>query len=293
MKKGIFYALGAGVCWGVSLGVFARSMAAFGFSTVQIAAVRTTISALFFIVLTLLTDRGAFKIRLKDSWIFLCTGIISVTLFCIFYFTATQNCSLAVAEILSYTYPMWVIVLSAVIFKEKLTRDKLLALIMVFAGCVLVSGITSGIGTVSTLGIAAGLLSGIMFATYPIFSRFAIPRYNARTINLFTFIVASVTTMSIGNPVEVVSKVAAPAVLPVALIGGILCAALPYYLYTKAMDTLDNGMVSILATSEPMIASVVSVVYYHEHMSIPQVAGILLILAAIILLAVRSRKEQA
>ena len=292
MKKGVLYALGSGICWGLSLGIYGRSMAALGFSTVQIAAVRTTISALFFALLVLVTDRRAFRIRVRDIWIFVCTGAVSVTLFCIFYFTATQHCSIAVAEVLSYTYPMWVIVFSAVLFREKLTRDKLIALVTVLVGCVLVSGITSGIGDVSLFGVTMALLSGIMFATYPIFSRFAIPRYGTMTINFYTFLVASVTTMTIGNPVEVVTKVASPAAAPVAVIGGILCAALPYFLYTKAMDTLDNGMVSILATSELFVASLVSIVYYREPMSAAQVAGVLLVFAAIIWLAAKSRAAQ-
>lgn len=286
-RKGILCALGAGVCWGASLGVFARSMTALGFTAMQIAAVRTTISALFFVALALLSDREAFRIRLGDSWIFLCTGVLSVTAFCYCYFTATAHCSLAVASILTYTSPVFVIVFSALLFHEPVTRRKLIAMLLALSGCVLVSGVTGGAGNVSALGLAMGLLAGITFATYPIFSRFAVSKYRTMTINLYTFLIASASSLLLGGPVETVTRTLQPEALPVALIGGVLCAALPYYLYTKAMDVLDNGMVSILATTEPLIATLVSVLYYREPLGLASLFGILLILAAVILLALR------
>ena len=287
-NKGILCALGAGVCWGASLGAFARSMTAFGFSAMQIAAVRTTISAVFFLLFALLKDRPAFRVRPRDFWIFLCSGLVSVTAFCWCYFTATKYCSLAVAGILQYTAPVWVIVLSALVFQERVTRRKLAAMLLAVTGCVLVSGIIGGAGHVSTVGILTGLLAGVTFGTYTIFTRFAVPRYRTLTISLYSFLVASVSSLMLGGPVETIEKLRAPGALFVSVIGGLLCAAVPYYLYNKAMESLDNGMVSILATVEPVIAALVSVLYYRESISDMTVAGIALILSAVVLLALRS-----
>ncbi|MCE5344161.1 MAG: DMT family transporter [Eubacteriales bacterium] len=285
-NKGILCALGAGVCWGASLGAFARSMTAFGFSAMQIAAVRTTISAVFFLLFALLKDRSAFRVHPRDFWIFLCSGLVSVTAFCWCYFTATKYCSLAVAGILQYTAPVWVIVLSALVFRERVTKRKLIAMLLAVAGCVLVSGIIGGAGRVSAYGLITGLLAGVTFGTYTIFTRFAVARYRTMTINLYSFFVASISSLLLGGPAETVGKLCMPGVLPVAVIGGLLCAAAPYYLYTRAMDYLDNGMVSILATVEPVIAVLVSVLYYHEPIGASTVAGIALILAAVVLLAI-------
>jgi len=283
-NKGALFALGAGISWGLSLGIFARSMAALGFSSMQISAVRCSISAITFILLALFKDRSAFKLHLKDSWIFLCSGIVSVGLFCALYFTATAHCSLAVAGILQYTAPIWVVLLSALVFKERITRVKAMAMAIAIAGCVLVSGITNGVGSVSAIGLAAGVGSGITYATYTIFTRFAVPKYSTLTINIYTFIVASLFCLLCGGPAETIALLT-PKALPTAIIGGIMCAALPYFLYTHAMELLDNGHTSIYATIEPVIAAMVSVFIFKEPMGLAALIGIALILWAIILLA--------
>lgn len=292
-NKGVYYALGAGISWGVSLGIFARYMTAFGFTAMQISAVRTTISAITFILFALITDRGAFKLKIKDSWIFLCSGFISVTLFCWCYFTATANCSLAVAGILQYTAPIWVVVLSAIVFKEPITKVKGCAMAVAILGSALVSGITEGVGNVSVLGLTAGVLSGIVYGLYTIFTRFAVPKYRTMTINLYTFIVASVSALLMAGPARTVTAVCAPEVLPTAVIGGIMCAALPYYLYNKGMETLDNGKASILATIEPVIAVMVSVFFFKEPLSLAAFIGIVLILGAVLAIALQRDKPSA
>ena len=240
-NKGVLYALCAGISWGISLGIFGRTMTSFGFTAMQVSAVRTTISAITFIILALVTDRKAFRLNPKDIWIFLCSGFISVTLFCWCYFTSTRLCSLAVGGVLQYTAPVWVV----------------------------------------------GVFSGITYGSYTIFTRFAVPKYRTMTINVYTFIVASATSLLLSGPVKTVSAVCTPKVLPVAIIGGIMCAAVPYYFYNKSLETLENGKASILATIEPVIAVMVSVFYYKEPLSVEALIGIALILGAVVILAIQ------
>ncbi len=286
-NKGVLYALCAGISWGISLGIFGRTMTSFGFTAMQVSAVRTTISAITFIILALVTDRKAFRLNPKDVWIFLCSGFISVTLFCWCYFTSTKLCSLAVGGVLQYTAPVWVVVFSAVIFKEPITKVKAAAMAIAIAGCVLVSGITHGVGQVSAFGLVAGVFSGITYGSYTIFTRFAVPKYRTMTINVYTFIVASATSLLLSGPVKTASAVCTPKVLPVAIIGGIMCAAVPYYFYNKSLETLENGKASILATIEPVIAVMVSVFYYKEPLSVEALIGIALILGAVVILAIQ------
>lgn len=292
-NKGVYYALGAGVSWGLSLGIFARSMTAFGFTAMQMSAVRTTISAITFILLALVRDRSAFRLHIRDSWIFLCSGFISVTLFCWCYFTATANCSLAVAGILQYTAPIWVVLLSVIVFKEKITRVKGWAMAAAILGSVLVSGITEGVGNVSAYGITAGVLSGLVYGLYTIFTRFAVPKYPTMTINVYTFIVASVSSLLMAGPVKTVTAVCTAEVLPTAVIGGIMCAAVPYYLYNKGMETLDNGKASMLATIEPVLAVMVSVFVFKEPLSLAAFIGIVMILGAVLTIALQHEKPTA
>ena len=123
------------------------------------------------------------------------------------------------------------------------------------------------------------------YGLYTIFTRFVVPRYSTITINLYTFAVASASSLLLSGPAKTIAAVCTPAVLPTAILGGILCAAVPYYLYTKALESLDNGKASLLATVEPVIATAVSALYLKEALPASSVTGIALILASVILLA--------
>ena len=140
--------------WG-SMGIFVRKLTEYGFSSVQIVSVRVTLAALVFCILLLFKDRSGFKISLRDLQLFLGLGFGSILFFTVCYFSAINIMPLSTAAILLYTSPIWIMLMSALFFREQLTGSKLLALVLAFAGCVLVSGI-SGEG-ISLIGIICSL----------------------------------------------------------------------------------------------------------------------------------------
>lgn len=296
-KKGLFYVLGAGMLWGAFLGLYGRFMSALGFTAMQTTAVRMLVSALVFVIYALVFNfnRGLFRIAIKDSWMFIGSGIISIGAFCFFYFTALEHTPLAVASILLYTSPIFIMLFSALLFKERITRLKLLAMGLALLGCVLVSGLMEGFGTVPLYGIIMGLLSGFTYAMYSIFARYALKKYGTLTINLYTFLFATLATLPAGGVAATLGRLTAtPQALAVGLIGSILCSAAPFFLYTKGMETLDTGKAGILATTEPMVSALVSVFILKEHMSIWGAIGVAMVLSAIVLLARGPKKaEQA
>ena len=148
----------AGCFWG-SMGIFVRKLGEYGFSSVQIAAIRLTLAAVGFSEILLIKDRKGFKIHLKDLPLFLGLGFGSILFFTVCYFTAIRMMPLSTAAILLYTSPIWIMLMSVLFFREKLTGRKLLALGLAFAGCVLVSGI-SGEG-ITVTGLLIGLGSGV------------------------------------------------------------------------------------------------------------------------------------
>ena len=107
----------------------------YGFSPLQVTAVRTVIGAVFMTVLLLIRSPQLLKIRLRDIWMFIGTGIISVVLFNLFYLITFSLSSLSVAVMLLYTAPVFVMLLSVLLFKERLTKGKLLALASTVTGC--------------------------------------------------------------------------------------------------------------------------------------------------------------
>lgn len=283
--------IGAGTLWGF-MGFFRRTLDAMGVSAVGCIAVRCIFATVFFAVTLLICDRGAFKIKLRDAWIFIGSGIISLLIFGVCYFRAMDYMSLSAAAILLYTAPCFVILISAPLFKEKLTGRKLMAMLLAFAGCCLVSGIGSEGTVVTPKGIALGLCSGLCYALYSIFSRFALNRgYSSLTINFYSCLLAGIGATVIGGAEYVGTITASVPNFLFAVATGVVTCFLPYLLYTRGLEGLENGKASIMASIEPVVATVVGIVIYSEAPTLMSAAGVVLVLSAIVLLNVKSKEK--
>ena len=275
----------AGCFWG-SMGIFVRRLTTFGFSSVQIVAIRVTLAALFFGALLLCRDRSGFRIALKDLPLFLGLGFGSILFFTVCYFTAINMMSLSTAAILLYTSPIWIMLMSVLFFQERLTVRKLLALGLAFAGCVLVSGI-SGKG-ITPIGLLIGLGSGLGYGLYSILGTVALRKYSPYTVTTYTFLFAAAGSWLICGPADMVSKFAAAEnLLSLLLFCGLtalVTAVVPFLAYTLGLRTVEASRAGILATIEPLVATLVGILVFAEPLTLLSGLGILLILSAVVIL---------
>ncbi len=281
----------SGVAWGV-ISLFVRALSAAGLRPLQIAFLRLALSALIFIPFLALRDRGKLRIRLRDIWMFIGTGIISLVCFYALYFYATIHSQASVAVVLLYTSPAFVLLLSALIFKEKITRLKLLCLGMTVLGCAMVSGVFGASYRLTGRVLLAGLGSGFFYALYTIFARFALGCYDSMTVTAYTFLLGALGSLPLGRPGDAVGILAAKPILLLPLLGiAVVSTVLPYFLYTWGLQRMDSGRAAILAAVEPLVGAVLGMAAYGEPRDILKLAGIALILAAILLLNRREKKK--
>ena len=287
MKKNKFTIaiLAAGCLWGF-MGLFRRYMGEAGFSSSNIIVLRCGIAALCFGVTLLFTGREQFRIKLRDIWCFLGSGIVSLLFFTFCYFQAMNYMSLSAAAILLYTAPAIVTLFSAALFRERLTATKLAAVVLAFFGCALVSGLGSGDMALSTLGILYGLGAGFGYAMYSIFARYALERgYSSNTINFYSCLLASIGAALIWGVDGVFETAAASAQgLGLALGTGVLTCFLPYLLYTYGLTGMETGRASIMASLEPVVASLTAVVVFGEPMGLATAGGIVCVLVGVSIL---------
>ncbi len=290
MKKiALFLILAAGMMWGC-MGLFVRHLNAFGFGTMDIILLRLFAPLVIFLIYLPLFNRRALKIRLRDIWCFIGTGICSITFFNFCYFNAITMTDLSIAAVLLYTAPAFVMILSYFLFREKFTRRKVLALILTFFGCVLVTGIgnsliTGALPNLSPLGILFGIGSGFGYALYSIFSRYALQRgYSSLTITFYTFVFSAVSCLFLTNPAEIVNRaVAAPAAWPWLLGIGVVCTFIPYLTYTVGLNFVENSKAAIIVSIEPAMATALGVFVYHEQLDLLGYLGIALVLLGIVI----------
>ena len=282
----------AGCFWG-SMGIFVRKLSACGFTSVQIVSIRVTLAAAAFSALLFFKDRSGFRPAARDLPLFFGLGFGSILFFTVCYFTAIEMMTLSAAAILLYTSPIWIMLMSAVFFREKLTGKKLLALLLAFSGCVLVSGI-SGEGGVTPAGLLFGLGSGIGYGLYSILGTVALRRYSPYTVTTWTFLLAAAGSWLICRPADMIEKFAAAgdsgALAGLCVLTALVTAVIPFLAYTLGLRTVEAGKAGILATVEPMVATLIGITVFSEPLTVFSGAGILLILAAVVVLN-RKREE--
>lgn len=274
--------LAAAALWGI-IGGWNRRLMAGGLSPYSIVVVRNCGGLVLLLAVMALRDRSVFHVERQHLKYFFGTGVVSVVLFTVCYFSCQEICSLAVASILLYTAPAIVVVLSAILWREPVTKKKLLALGLTLVGCALVCGVFSGALTVTGGGIALGLGAGFFYALYSIFGRYALAHYGPMTVTVWTFVFAGVASLVLVRPAEL-AALAQPS-MALTAVGLVVCSTvLPYILYTRGLARVEAGKASILASLEPVVASVAGVVLFGEPMSPLTAAGIVCVLAGVYIL---------
>ena len=295
MKKlAVLFVLLAGTLWGV-IGIFVRRYTALGLSPLQISALRITLSAVMFAVFVAIYKPKLYKIKLRHLWCFLGTGIVSVALFTFCYFTSMELSSLSVAAVLLYTAPAFVMLFSLIFFKEKMTVMKGISLVLAVLGCAMTTGVVGGDINISLAGFLFGIGSGICYALYSIFSRFALDRgYEPFTITLYTFIFASGSTgalIDVRPVINVVTKDLGSVLF--ALLFALTSCVLPYVFYTLGLKYISSSTASILATVEPVVATVVGAIIFGEPIGVPfGYLGVALVFLSVVLINIKRKSHK-
>ncbi len=269
--------------WGC-IGLFTRSMQSLRFTAVQIVCVRAVITVILMAIVILIINPLLFKIRFRDLWMFFGTGILSFLVFNICYMSSINENSLSVACILMYTSPIWVATLSIPLFKEKLTSQKIFAFILSFGGCFMMC--CSDTLKLTKIGLAFGLCSGLGYALYSIFGKFAAAKYNSLTITFYTFLFGSIGDLPLCNIPSLLPLVSNFKGIALSFGVAITCTVLPYLLYTYGLSKIGAGKASVIAILEPAVASLVGVLFFSESLGILGFIGLALVMAGLIYLEI-------
>lgn len=285
--KAYLYIIAAASLWGL-IGLFVKILSAQGFSSMQIVALRSLASAVCITVVLCKLGKEYFRVRWQDLWLFIGTGILSLTFFNYCYFNCINASSLAAAALLLYTAPIFVMLISLVLFHERFTITKGIALLTTFIGCALITGILNTAADFSFTALLYGLGSGIGYALYSIFGKFAVRKYSSATISAYTFYFSTLSSLPLADFSASNVQWNITTLLAALGIGG-LCAVIPYLLYNRGLQEVEATQASILATVEPLVAACVGILCFSEPVTWQKLAGIALILASVIILNLHSK----
>ena len=294
MKKlAPFLVILAGCLWG-TMGIFVRHLNAIGLEAMEIVEARAVLTAAAMFAALVVFRRDLLRVNIRDLWVFAGGGIVSVILFNFCYFQTIQRASLSTAAILLYTSPVFVLLLSVPLFGEKLTKKKILCLMMAITGCALSSGLAGGMA-LSPMTLLFGLGSGFGYGLYSIFSRFALQKgYHPITITAYIFLFGALGGLPLTDFGQLI-RVAGADGSNLAYLGAytLVTTIVPYISYTTGLQQVENGVAAVLACIEPVMATVFGIFFFSEMPDLSGWLGILLVLIALTALNLQPKKEQS
>lgn len=291
MKKiAPLFVLMASVLWG-SMGIITRYVAAIGFNTRQTAAVRILSAMIVLVLFLLITDRKKFLIDKKDIKWFLGTGIGSLFINNLCYAATVQRASLSVAVVLLYTAPIFVMIMSVLFFKERLTLQKVGALVLAFIGSILVVGLSgASVGENGIVTVLIGLSAGFGYSLYSIIGKVLVGKYESLTVTVYTFIIGAITTVLIAEPVSMCHIIGQNLdKMPVTVIGSVVTLGMPYIFYSIGLKYMESSKASIIASFEVVAASMFGVILFQEKIDIVNALGIVCVVSALIILQIKRK----
>lgn len=247
-------------------------------SSYEIVFTRTLTGSLL-LVLIFLTTRKSRKARFlenKKHLAFLLVSGIAMGLSWMFLYEAYLQMGVSIASLAYYCGPVVVMILSPILFREKLTLPKVLGFIAVLAGMVFIN-LQVLSGGKSVWGVACGILSALMYAAMVIFNK------KAKSItgldNAMLQLIASFITVAVfvGFKQGFAIRIPQESILPI-LILGIVNTGAGCYFYFSSIGSLPVQTVAACGYLEPLSAVIFSVLLLGETMGILQIVGAVLIL---------------
>jgi drug/metabolite transporter (DMT)-like permease len=284
------FIISSAILWGI-ISIFVSNLSDGGYNPIQIVTIRVAFAAIILTVFTALKDAKLLKIDFKDFYYFIGTGIISIVFFNWCYFTSLKLTSVSISAVLLYTAPAFVTIFSRIIFKESISKMKIFSLVLTFMGCMLVTGFLENIDTkISLLGLFIGLGSGLGYALYSIFSKLALKKYNPITITLYTFVFAAIGLIPLGGYSNITNIIFDKKLLLNSLELGVFSTVIAYYLYTYGLSYIESTKAAIIATIEPVVASLIGIFYFRETLSMLQIVGIVFVVGAVVMISMKQDK---
>ncbi|MFR0985550.1 DMT family transporter [Frisingicoccus sp.] len=250
-----------------------------------IALTRGVIGTVFLIVVTLKRGPGISWKAIRRNLLNLCLSGAFIGINWILLFESYHFTTVATATLCYYMAPVFVTISAPFVFKERLTKKKMLCIAGALVGMIFVSGIwNTGIsGTGELRGVFYGIGAAVFYASVILLNK-KIRDISAYDKTMMQLAAASIVLL----PYTVLTeKVFVLSLTPVAVIllavVGILHTGISYTLYFGSMKELEAQTIAIFSYIDPIVAILLSALFLKEPLGIGGIAGAIMVLGAALL----------
>jgi drug/metabolite transporter (DMT)-like permease len=293
--------LGYAMVWTAALlfavnGTVAKVVLQTGISSVELTQVRSTGAAVGFAVVLLVVARDRLRLDLRDVPFLAAFGVTGVAFVQWLYFVSIDRLPIGIALLIEYLAPLLVALYARLFVHEPVRRRVWVALALALAGLALVVEVWSEGLVLDGVGLAAALAAAVAYAVYILMAERGVRRRDPISLSCYGFLFAALFWLVVA---PVWNFPAAELDDSVSLLGNLDHVSLPVsllLLFVVAVGTMTTfGLVvtalrhisatraAIIATLEPVVASVVAWAWLGESLGAAQLAGGGVVLAAIVL----------
>ncbi len=291
--RGYLFIAAATFCWGAAVtfgkAIFNGSLFAGHalLSPMVLTQTRTSFTVLVLVPLLFLRfGRKIFRINKSDLLLCALVGTLGVACSNYFYYLAVQKATVALAITVQYTAPVWVLAYMVARGRQRATPQRIAAAIMAIAGIALTLGLFySGI-TLSAIGVGAALLASFGYAFYNVAAQGLITRNHQLTIMTYVLLSAAMLWLVVNPPWRLAAQHYSARQWGFLFVFACLSMLLPYIFYFSGLKYLDPTRAVITSCLEPVFAILFAVIFVHEVLRPLQVAGIVTVLAATVMVQV-------
>lgn len=264
-----------------------------GLSSLELAQIRTTCAALGLLAFLLAFARPHLRVSRRELLFLAAFGVVGVALVQWLYFVAIHNLPVGVALLIEFTAPLFVALFARFVYKERIRRRIWVAVVFCIAGLALVVELWAGVAF-STVGVSAALGGAFALTTYLLMAERERRHRDAVSLSFYGFLFAALLWSVVqplwrfpwsvlGDSVSLqgnLSDYSAPIWLLVGFIV-VVGTMITFSLLTGALRHLSATRASIVATLEPVIATVVAWLWLGETFGPAQLVGGAVVLTGI------------
>jgi DME family drug/metabolite transporter len=288
--RGYFYIAAATFLWGVSATLGRAAFTGRLLSSASLRPIdplilsqsRTTMS--FFVLLPVLfLSRGPRRLRLPntDMGRLMLLGVLGVAASNYFYYLAIQRTNVAIAIIVQYTAPVWVLLYMVMRGLQRATVQRVVAVLLALTGIVLVIGIIgSGSVPLDTLGVIAAMLAAFSFSFYNVAGHTLLERYDRWTVLLYVTGSTALFWIIVNPPWKIAAAHYSSAEWIFLMVFSLVSVLAPFSFYFAGLQHLEPTRAIVVSCLEPVFSIVLAAIALGEVMRPLQTVGIVLVLAA-------------
>jgi drug/metabolite transporter (DMT)-like permease len=265
-----------------------------------LAQSRTTIALLILAPILLVRKPASLRLRARHLLQFFLLGILGLAASNYFYYLAIEKTTVATAIVLQYVAPVWVLLYMLARRLQRPTMLRISGVVLAVGGCALAVGEISARGTLPWLGISglrinsvgliAAELAALSFAFYNVYGQHLVQIYQRWTVLVYSLLGAAVFWQLVNPPWKIAAQHYNGAQWLFMLVFSITSMLIPFSFYFAGLQYLDPTRAIVTACLEPVWAILLTAIIVGELVSPTQVAGIIVVLAATILIQLPDRK---